>query len=94
MKVGKILKEIYPNAEKTREYSAGECLNPKVCTADYFGHKIHYDQNKKLGMYGVVHVCALDGYSRKIATMAKKQQQQQQRYYIQLDISVRHRFST
>ena len=75
MKVAKILKEIYPNAEKTREYSAGECLNPKVYKADYFGHKIHYDQNEKLGMYGVVHVCARDGYSGKIvghATMAKK----------------------
>ena len=74
-KVGKILKEINPNAQKTREYSAGRSLNPKVYKVDYFGHKIHYDQNEKLGMYGEVHVCARDGYSGKIvghATMAKK----------------------
>ena len=74
-KIGKILKEINPNAQKAREYSAGRSLNPKVYKADYFGHKIHYDQNEKLGMYGVVHVCARDGYSGKIvghATMAKK----------------------
>ena len=74
-KVGKILKEINPNAQKAREYSSGRSLNPKVYKADYFGHKIHYDQNEKLGMYGVVHVCARDGYSGKIvghATMAKK----------------------
>ena len=52
-KVGKILKEINPNAQKVREYSAGRSLNPKVYKADYFGQKIYYDQNEKLGMYGV-----------------------------------------
>ena len=80
-----LLKEINPNSQKAREYSAGRSLNPKVWKADYFGHKIHYDQNKKLGMYGVVHVCARDRYSGKIvghATMAKKQQH----CYIQWDI--------
>ena len=74
-KVGKILKEINPNAQKARQYSVGRSLNPKVYKADYFGHKIHYDQNKMLGMYGIVHVCTRDGYSGKIvghATMAKK----------------------
>ena len=36
---------------------------------------IHYDQNKKSGMFGVAHVCALDGFSGKIvghATTARK----------------------
>ena len=54
-KVGKILKDINWNARKAREYSVGKRLNPKVYKADYFGHKIHYDQNDKLGMYKVVH---------------------------------------
>ena len=31
--------------------------------ADYFGHKLHVDQNKKLEMYGVVHVVATGGHS-------------------------------
>jgi len=67
-KVGNVLREINPTAHNTR-------LNPKIYKADYFGHKIHYDQNEKLAMYGVVHVCARDGYSGMIvgyATMSKK----------------------
>jgi len=34
--------------------------------ADYFGHKLHIDQNEKLVMYGVTHVAAIDGHSRYI----------------------------
>lgn len=37
--------------------------------------KVHIDQNEKLVMFGVTHVCAVDGYSGKIvgfATMTKK----------------------
>ena len=74
-KIEKILKEFNPNAQKARQYSAGRSLNPKVYKADYFGHKIHYDQNEKLGMYGIVHVCARDVFSGKIvghATMIMK----------------------
>lgn len=74
-KVGNVLREINPTAHNTRKYNAGRSLNPKIYKADYFGHKIHYDQNEKLAMYGVVHVCARDGYSGMIvgyATMSKK----------------------
>ena len=62
-KVGQVLKEIDPSAQKRRKSMAARSLNPKVYNADYFGHKIHYDQNEKLAMFGVVHVCARDGYS-------------------------------
>ena len=44
-------------------------------TPEYFGNKLHKDQNEKLEMYGVVYVVAIDGWSRYItsgATMAKK----------------------
>ncbi len=42
-------------------------MNPiPYFAADYFGHKLHVDQNEKLVMYGVTHVCARDGYSGKI----------------------------
>ena len=54
-KIGKILDEINPEAQKKRQNVAGRSLNPKVYNAEYFGHKIHYDQNEKLGMFGVVH---------------------------------------
>ena len=30
--------------------------------ADYFGQKIHVDQNEKLGKYGVTNYAAIDGY--------------------------------
>lgn len=40
--------------------------NPIPYHAEYFGHKLHIDQNEKLVMYGVTHVCAVDGYSNKI----------------------------
>lgn len=69
------MQEIKQNAQKARQYFAGRSLNPKIYKTDYFGHKIRYDQNDKLGMYGVVHACALDGYLGKIvdhATMTKK----------------------
>ena len=41
-------------------------LNPIPYSADYFGHKVHVDQNEKLVLYGVTHICAIDGYSNKI----------------------------
>ena len=43
-------------------------MNPVPYRADYFGHKLHIDQNEKLVMYGVIHVCAIDGFSGKIAS--------------------------
>jgi hypothetical protein len=41
-------------------------INPVPYTASYFGEKLHFDQNEKLNMYGIVHVLAVDGYSRKL----------------------------
>ena len=43
--------------------------------ANYYGEKLHFGQNEKLVMYGVTHVLAVDGYSRKIVgfvTMPRK----------------------
>lgn len=41
-------------------------LNPVPYEAEYVGHKLHMDQNEKLCMFGVTHVVAIDGYSKKI----------------------------
>ena len=41
-------------------------LDPQPYTAEYHEHKLHMDQNEKLATYGVVHDCAIDGYSRYI----------------------------
>ena len=74
-KVGNVLKKICPGAQAERCVQAGRSFNPKVYTADYFVHKLHVDQNKKLVMYGVTHVVARDRYSGMITgytTMAIK----------------------
>ena len=49
--------------------------NPIPYCAEFYGQKLHFDQNEKLVMFGIVHVAAVDGYSRKIvgfSTMPKK----------------------
>ena len=50
-------------------------MNPVPYRARFYGEKIHLDQNEKLVMYGIVHVVAVDGYSRKVvgfSTMPRK----------------------
>lgn len=49
-----------------RTTKTAKSLNPIPYKADYFGHKLHIDQNEKLIMYGVTHICAVDGFSGKI----------------------------
>ena len=44
-------------------------MNPIPYRSEYFGEKLHLDQNEKLAMFGVTHVLAVDGYSRKIVGM-------------------------
>ena len=41
-------------------------MNPAPYYAQYFGHKIHFDQNEKLVRFGVTHVAASDGFSGKL----------------------------
>ena len=62
-KVGKIMGKMNPQAQRKRQNVAGRFLNPNVYNAKYFGHKNDYDQNDKLGMFEVAHVCARDGFS-------------------------------
>ena len=50
-------------------------VNSVPYRADYFGHKLHVNQNEKLEKYGVVHIVAIDGHSRYItfgAAMPRK----------------------
>ena len=49
--------------------SRADChLNPVPYHAGYFGYKLHVDQNEKLVMFGVTHICAIDGYSSMIVS--------------------------
>ena len=60
--IGKILGEMNPEAQRKRHNVASRWLNSKVYNAKFFGLKTYYDQNYKLGMFGVAHVCARDGF--------------------------------
>lgn len=45
-------------------------LNPVPYEAEYTGHKLHMNQNEKLVMFGVTHVLAVDGFSKKVVGLA------------------------
>ena len=62
-KVRQSLKRLDVPSHQIRRETAGRLLNPKCYNADYFGHKVHIDQNEKLKMFGVTHAMARDGYS-------------------------------
>ena len=60
----------YVNACSYRQTDTARLQNPIPYSASYFGHKLHIDQNEKLGMYGVTHICAVDGFSGRIVAFA------------------------
>ena len=66
VKIGQALKRIDPSSHSKQQETAGRSLNPKCYSANYFGHKVHLDQNEKISMYGVTHVIARDGFSGMI----------------------------
>lgn len=41
-------------------------INPLPYRASHFGEKLHFYQNEKLNMFGVIHVLTIDGFSCKI----------------------------
>lgn len=45
-------------------------MNPALYRADYFGEKMHIDQNEKLVMFSVMLIGAIDGYSGKIVAFS------------------------
>ena len=65
-RVGATLKNTFPRNAEARRQSTNRAVNPIPYRADYFGHKLHSNQNEKLGMYGVTNVAAIDGHSRMI----------------------------
>ncbi|XP_066930020.1 uncharacterized protein [Clytia hemisphaerica] len=63
-RISKALSTVSPVYTAQRRTQARRAINPIPYRADYFGHKLHMDQNEKLVMYGVTHVAAIDGHSR------------------------------
>lgn len=60
------MQTVCPEYHTARASGTATLLNPIPYEAHYFGHKLHMDQNEKLVMFGVTHVAAIDGFSRKI----------------------------
>ena len=54
--VGRALKRVNPQQHRERQTSITRHLNPVPYFAEYFGHKLHLDQNEKLVRYGVTEV--------------------------------------
>ena len=69
-RVRESLSWVAPIYHHHRQRGAERQINPQPYTAEYHGHKLHMDQNEKLVNYGVVHVCAIDGFSRYIPSFA------------------------
>ena len=65
-RIAKSLQKVAPDYHKQREQNTARLLNPVPYEADYFGHKMHLDQNEKLVMYGCTTVLAIDGYSNMV----------------------------
>ena len=68
-RVGAALSRVAPRPAQSRRAQTHRQLNPIPYRSDYFGQKLHLDQNEKLGMFGVTHILAVDGFSRKIVGM-------------------------
>ena len=65
-RVAQALRTVAPGYQRLRHIRAERQINPTPYTAEYFGHKLHVDQNEKLVMYGVTHYAAIDGFSGMI----------------------------
>ena len=63
---GAALSMVSPRYTAQRRTSTTRAVNPIPYRADYFGHKLHIDQNEKLVMYEVTHVAATDEHSRYV----------------------------
>jgi hypothetical protein len=66
MRVGISLRRVRPGYHRIRQFGAHRQLNPIPYYSRYFGEKLHIDQNEKLVMFGLTHICAIDGFSGKI----------------------------
>ena len=62
-RVGQSLQTVHPDYHRMRVTKTTQSLNPRPYRAEYFGQKLHFDQNEKLV---TTHICAIDGYSGKI----------------------------
>ena len=65
-RVGESLRLVSPLYSQACRHSVARMTNPGTYQADYFGQKLHIDQNKKNVMFRAMHLCAVEGFSCKI----------------------------
>ena len=70
VRISKALSRVSPAYTSQRRVTTSRAINPIPYRADYFGHKLHIDQNEKLVFYGVTHVAAIDGHSRFVVAVS------------------------
>lgn len=61
-RVGRALRQVNPDFQEACVTRATHRFNPIPYHASYFGQKLHIHQIEKLVMFGVTHICAIDGY--------------------------------
>ena len=61
--MGQSLSRVNPDNHERRK-------NRTERQTNHFGHKVHIDQNEKLILFGITHVCAIDGYSGMMVAFA------------------------
>ena len=69
-RVSQSLARVNPVSHDRRRTRTERQTNPIPYSSKYFGNKVHIDQNEKLVLFGVTHVCAVDGYSGMIVGFA------------------------
>ena len=66
------MRRITPSYIEQRRRQTYSQFNPTPYYAEYYGHKMHIDQNEKLVQFGVTHVAASSGKLLGIITMPVK----------------------
>lgn len=69
-RVGQSLARVNSTYHERRTTRTERQTNPIPYSSKYFGNKVHIDQNEKLVLFGVTHVCAVDGYSGMVVGFA------------------------
>ena len=64
LKVGHSLQRIDPDNHRKRYELTYRLTNPIPYHSTYCGEKLHIDQNEKLVLFGVTHVCACSGWTQ------------------------------
>ena len=89
-RIGRALSVVSPLYQARQNTNTARQVNPVTYNAEYFGHKLHLDQNEKLAVYGLTDVCAIDGFSGKIVGFATMPLKNNVLIYEHLQVSICH----